>query len=290
MGTAPAATMRSTALLGALEGVDDLAGRQPDVAAIDQAQGRHRIEVGVGRVEAAHQRRLLAHRIRAAARADAHVGAAVERDAQDRRLVGRARPAIGRAHEGHGRGEESVFGKPFHGHCPAVRKSKAVRVWILATARSSSTRTYSSGPPMLKGVSPSTTVGTPLGRYQRESEPADPHVHRRRLAQHLGGDRGRARDDLVAGIGEGGLEAADGAPAHTLQRPQPFVELLDQHVGRDAGRAGGCRRGRGRGVGTRLGEAPPSMVPIFTVTRCRVSDSPAPDRGSEILGLGDRGG
>src|ERR1700729_4166609 len=52
-----------------------------------------------------------------------------------------------------------------------VGKSKAVRVWILATASSSSTSTYSSAPPMLNGVRPSTTVGTPAGRYQRESEP-----------------------------------------------------------------------------------------------------------------------
>ena len=35
-------------------------------------------------------------------------------------------------------------------------------------------------------------------------------------------------------------------------------------------------------VGTRLGEMPPSMVPMLTVTRRRVSDSPAPDIGSEI--------
>ena len=40
-------------------------------------------------------------------------------------------------------------------------------------------------------------------------------------------------------------------------------------------------------VGTRLGEVPPSMVPILTVTRCRVSASPVPDSGSEI-GLGAR--
>src|SRR5205823_7998213 len=76
-----------------------------------------------------------------------------------------------RAHEGHGRGEELVLRKPFHLHCPADRKSYATSVWILATVTSSSTRTYSSGPPMLKGVNPSTTVGTPYLRYQRESEP-----------------------------------------------------------------------------------------------------------------------
>ena len=35
-------------------------------------------------------------------------------------------------------------------------------------------------------------------------------------------------------------------------------------------------------VGTRLGEVPPSMVPMLTVTRCRVSASPAPDSGSEM--------
>ena len=55
-GTAPASTMRLDGLLGALEGVDDLPGRQLDVAAIDQAQRRDRIEVGMGGIEAAHQR------------------------------------------------------------------------------------------------------------------------------------------------------------------------------------------------------------------------------------------
>ncbi len=44
-------------------------------------------------------------------------------------------------------------------------------------------------------------------------------------------------------------------------------------------------------VGTRLGEVPPSMVPMFTVTLDSVSASPAPDKGSEIgLRLADRGG
>ena len=35
-------------------------------------------------------------------------------------------------------------------------------------------------------------------------------------------------------------------------------------------------------VGTRLGEVPPSIVPIFTVTRDSVSASPAPDSASEM--------
>ena len=100
-------------LLGPREGVFDLAGRQADVAAIDQAERGHRIEVGVD-AEAAHQRRLLAHRIGPAARADAHVGAAVEGDAQDRGLVGRTRPAVGHAHECRRRGEELVVGKAIH--------------------------------------------------------------------------------------------------------------------------------------------------------------------------------
>ena len=48
-GTAPACDDAVDRLLDALEGVDDLRGRELDVAAIDQPERRHRIEVGVGR-------------------------------------------------------------------------------------------------------------------------------------------------------------------------------------------------------------------------------------------------
>jgi hypothetical protein len=110
-------------LLGALEGVDDLRWRELDVAAIDQTERRHRIEVGMGGIEAPHQRRLLAHGVGTTARTDPHVGAAIEGNAQYRRLVGRARPSVGHAHEGHGRGEELGIGQPVHDHCSAERKS-----------------------------------------------------------------------------------------------------------------------------------------------------------------------
>ncbi len=83
-------------LFGTREGVDDLAGRELHVTAIDQAQRSDRIEVGIGRIEAAHQRRLLAHRVGAAARANPHVGAAVERNAEDRRLVVGPGPSVRR--------------------------------------------------------------------------------------------------------------------------------------------------------------------------------------------------
>ena len=110
-------------LLGALEGIDDLRWRQFHVAAIDQAQCFDRIEIGIGGIEAAHQLRLLAHRIGTAARADAHVGAAIEGNAEDRRLVAGARAAVGRAHEGIGQGEEFGVGQLVHVHCSAERKS-----------------------------------------------------------------------------------------------------------------------------------------------------------------------
>ena len=171
--------MRSTACSVRSKASTILLGVSLTLPQSTRPERRHRIEVGIGRIEAAHQRRLLAHRIGPAARADAHVGAAVERDAQDRRLVGRARPAVGRAHEGQGRGEELVVGRrPWSGS--AVRKSKATSVWILATARSSSTRTYSSGAAHVEGREAEHDRRHAVRAVPARIRAADPHVHRRR--------------------------------------------------------------------------------------------------------------
>src|ERR1700730_7167793 len=268
-------------LFGTLEGVDDLRRRELDVAAIDQPQRRHRVEVGVGGIEAPHQRRLLAHGVRTAACADPHVGAAIEGNAQDRRLVGRAGPPIGRAHEGHGQGEQLGIGQPVHGHCSAERRAQATSVWIFATARSSSTRTYSSGPPMLKGVSPSTTVGTPYRRYQRESEPptrmftagVSPSTSAatctvRRIISWLGSVKEASKRRIARQL----------TPASGASHSSSFCaskSVVTPTGSRISARAMAW-------VGTRLGEVPPSMVPIFTVTRESVWASPAPDSASEI--------
>src|SRR5882672_1060388 len=51
-----------------------------------------------------------------------------------------------------------------------LRKSNAVNAKISPTASNSPMSTYSSALPMLYGVSPHTTVGTPARRYSRASE------------------------------------------------------------------------------------------------------------------------
>ena len=58
-------------LLDTLECIEDAARRELDVAAIDDAERSDRIEVGMRGIEAADQRRLLPHGVRAAACTDA---------------------------------------------------------------------------------------------------------------------------------------------------------------------------------------------------------------------------
>jgi len=103
-------------LLDALEGVDDAAGREADIAAVDEAECRDGIEVGVGRVEAPHQHRLGANRIGTAAGADAErMRAAVERDPENRRPISGTRPAVRGAHECSWKREQLLVGHL--GHC-----------------------------------------------------------------------------------------------------------------------------------------------------------------------------
>jgi hypothetical protein len=91
IGTAPASTMRSTACSVRSKASTILPGVSLTLPQSTRPSAPIGIEVGVGRVEAAHQRDMLAHRVRPAARADPHVGAAVERDAEDRGACCRGR-------------------------------------------------------------------------------------------------------------------------------------------------------------------------------------------------------
>ena len=126
-------------LLDAVEGVEDASGRQLDVAAIDHAERGHGIEVGVRGIEAPDQRRLQAHGIGAAARADAErMRAAVERQPEDGRAGAGPGPAVRHAHEGQRQREQLFVGQLRHGCLPnligqarLVRKSKAASVCTL---------------------------------------------------------------------------------------------------------------------------------------------------------------
>ena len=90
-------------LLDALEGIENAARREFDVATVNHIEGSDRIKVGVRRVVAADQGRLQPHGVRTTARTNAKgMRPTVERQPQDRRAIGRTRPPIRHAHEGQG--------------------------------------------------------------------------------------------------------------------------------------------------------------------------------------------
>ena len=107
-------------------------------------------------------------------------------------------------------------------------------MWILATARSSSTRTYSSGPPMLKGVRPSTTVGTPCRRYQRESEPPTRMFTAGAVPSTFGRDARRCARRSRGRVGVKLGSKRRMARQVTPSSGPAIVELGHQHVGGDA--------------------------------------------------------
>ena len=223
-------------LLDALEGIENAPRRELDVAAVDDAERGDRIEVGVRRVEPADQRRLQPHGIRSAARADAEgVRAAVERQPEDGRAIARPGPAVGHAHEGQ-RQREQVFVGQLSPWMPPSECSLAVRIGCQEVEGRERVHLGH----RLQLVDEDVLIGpahvergqaVDHGRHAVQAIPArvraaDAHVHGRRGAQHLLGDIAHAGDDLVAGIGEVGLEAAQQPPRHAIEGREPRVELL----------------------------------------------------------------
>jgi hypothetical protein len=82
------------------KGLLDHAWHDPGIAAIDEAQVLHRIEIVHRRLVAPHQRGLFADRRGPEPRADAHrVRAGIERQPEHRRLGAAQLPGLRRAHE-----------------------------------------------------------------------------------------------------------------------------------------------------------------------------------------------
>ena len=120
---------------------------------------------------------------------------------------------------------------------PRERKSKATSVWILATARSSSTRTYSSGAAHVEGRQAEHDGRHAVLAIPARIGAADAHVHGRR-ARPAPRPRPRRCAATISWPGsvKEGSKRRMARQRHALERRQPFVELGRQHVGGDADR------------------------------------------------------